>query len=77
MTYLALMKEELGRSLVAAGPVPVWRVVSAERHRTPAGAPRDRHLFGGLPPCQQLNAKGDSAMTVSEIFETMDYGTAP
>ena len=70
------MKEELGRPLAAARPVPLRRERAAHRHRAPARALRHRALLGGPPP-PDGDDDGHDDLRRAEIFETMEYGPAP
>ena len=57
LTYLALMKDELGDRWLVARPLPLRRLLAPRRHRTPARALRHRRLLRLLAPCDELGAE--------------------
>ena len=54
--WLALIKEELGLSWMRAETVPLRSQRLVERHRTATGAPRNRTIFGRLPPSHRVSS---------------------
>ena len=50
LTWLILMKEELGAGVDEERPLPHRRELAARRHRAPAQPLRDRPLFRDIPP---------------------------
>src|SRR2546425_8886338 len=67
-----------GQRLAVRRAVPPRRERAAHRHRAPARALRHRPLLGGASPSDGLeDPVKETAMGVTEIFETMAYGPAP